>query len=142
MRYLLPLVLITLVSCASFKKGGKSDATGNTTLQGTAWVISSITDFQLEETDRQATLSFSDTSNRFGGYSGCNMFGGTFETEGNKLSFSQVMGTKRACMPGMKTESAVFKLLEATNSYVITDGKLQLKKDEAVLAELVKEEKK
>lgn len=143
MRYLIPLILITFMSCAAFKKKAKDEATtGNGNLNGTSWVIQYIAGFDLEQTERKASLSFSDTSTRYGGYSGCNMFGGEFELKGKSLHFSNALSTKRACMPGMKTENAVFRMLEATNSYSLEGDKLLLKKDETVLAELVKEEMK
>jgi len=133
--------MILLMSCASAKDGSKTKVV-TSSLQGTEWVISSLPGFTIEETDRAVNLSFSDSSTRFGGYSGCNMYGGDFTVAGQQLKFSKILGTKRACLSGMKNEQTIFKVLEQTNNYSINANKLQLKQDDKVLAEWVRVEKK
>ena len=72
------------------------------------------------------TLTFSADSNRVSGSSGCNSFGGTFTmAAGNRLSFSPLVMTRRAC-GDMSVESAYTKALESTDSYAVNGDELQL----------------
>ena len=69
---------------------------------------------------------FSADSNRVSGSSGCNSFGGTFTmAAGNRLSFSPLVMTRRACAD-MSVESAFTKALEATDSFAVNGDELHL----------------
>lgn len=132
MRYLVSLSLLLLMSsCGLFKKSSDRQ---NPQLRGTSWVLVSITGFELEKTENPLTLIFSD-SNRVGGNSGCNSFGGEYTIKENvKISFGPMMATKRACMPGMQTENQYFNVLRSVDNYVVQNNQLILKKGKNVWA--------
>ncbi|KAA5533240.1 META domain-containing protein [Taibaiella lutea] len=144
MRYLLSLSLLLLFSCSSVKNQADAKKEKPARLNGTSWTLSSFPNFKMEKLKSTATLIFNDTTNRIGGYSGCNGYGGSYEVNGTSLKMKDILGTLKACMPGMKTESTLYNALNNTDNYKISDGKLVLMQGTKVLAEFVplkKEEK-
>jgi heat shock protein HslJ len=144
MRYLLSLSLLLLFSCSSVKNQADAKKTNPVNLKGTSWMLSSVPDFKPEKLKKPVTLNFSDSSNKMGGYSGCNGYGGTYTVKGSELKMEEILGTLMACMPGMKTESKLYDALRNTDHYKVSGGKLILMQGTKVLAEFVplkKEEK-
>ena len=137
MKYFLSLSLLLIFSCSSVKNQADAKKTKPVSLKGTSWTLSSVPDFKMEKLKNPATLNFSDSSNRVGGYSGCNGFGGTYTVNGTELKMTDILGTLKACMPGMKTESSLYRALNNTDHYKISGGKLVLMKGTKVLAEFV-----
>lgn len=136
MKYLLSVSVLLALSCTSMKKQTKVTGSSKPArIKGTSWVLSTIPNYKMEALKKVSTLSFSDTGNRISGFSGCNGFGGVYEVDGEKLKMSQILGTMMACMPGMKTESAVYNALNNTDHYQFKDGKLVLMQGDKVLAE-------
>jgi len=137
MRYLLSFSLLLLLSCSTSRKtadarGAKKPASS---LKGTSWTLSTIPDFKMETLKNPVMLNFNDSTNRMGGYSGCNGFGGEYVVNGTELKMDHILGTMRACMPGMKTESRLYDILKKTDHYRISGDKLVLLQGNAVLAE-------
>lgn len=130
MRYLLSLFLICLMSCSAFKKGSSNKTVD---LKFTSWTLISITSFQIEKTYHPATLVFLE-NNRIGGSTGCNSYGGPYSLKSDLVSFGTILATKKACIPGMETETHFFEVLQKTNHYEVKDSKLILKDGDAVLA--------
>jgi len=127
---------IFLLSCSSTKKTAeakKPAATAN--LKGTSWTLSAVPNFKMETLKSPAMLHFNDTALTINGYSGCNGFGGNYTVDGNKLKMSNIMGTMKACMPGMKTESSMYNALNNSDNYKISNGKLILMQGDKMLAE-------
>lgn len=135
MRYLLSMSFIFLMSCSSTKQtaDAKKPATA-ANLKGTNWTLSAIPDFKMETLKKPAILHF-DSAAAINGFSGCNGFGGSYTVDGNKLKMSNILGTMMACMPGMKTESSMYKALNNTDNYKISNGKLVLMQGDKMLAE-------
>jgi heat shock protein HslJ len=130
MRYLLILSSLLMLSCA----GMKSQQSGaGQVLAGSNWTLNSIPDFPAESTSRPVTLSFSDSTDRFGGNTGCNGFGGNYEVKGNRLTLSKIISTQMACNPGMQTESRLMKALTEADGYEIRNDKLILRKGDQLL---------
>jgi len=65
---------------------------------------------------------------KFNGNGGCNRIGGNLQIEKNNIKFSNVFQTKMLC-ENMEQESLFLRLLEMTNEYKITGGKLLLYKN-------------
>ncbi|WP_118974506.1 META domain-containing protein [Taibaiella koreensis] len=138
MRYLLSCLALTLLvwcSCSSMKKQAKAGAGGGNSLAGTGWTLSSIPDFTPEKTRRPVTIIFEDSLSRFGGYAGCNSYGGSYTVEGTGLKLGQVVATKMACMPGLDTENKLYKIFDEVDHFRISGNKLTLMQGEKVLAE-------
>ena len=142
MRYLLALSLFALASCASTKHNGKAaDAATAVSLKGTVWTLSRIPGTEMEKTRKPVTILLSDTSARFGGYGGCNGYGGEYVLKGDSLKLGEVLATMMACKPGSHTENNFFKALRETNMYQISGDKLLLKNGARTLAELTRSKK-
>ncbi len=92
--------------------GSSSRAAQTNPLQWTEWTLTtpSVT---------KPTLIFGDKS--ASGFSGCNQFSGAFKLEGNKISFSKLVSTKRACEPAlMKLEQKFMAALGKVNAYTLS----------------------
>ncbi len=135
MRYLLSLSVLLLFSCSSMKKQTKAGSATGDVLAGTAWTISSIPGFDLEQTRKPVTISFETATGRVFGNAGCNSFGGHYTLKGSALKMEKVISTKMACMPGMQTENKVMLILNNTDHFSISGDKLQLMQGDKVLAE-------
>jgi len=89
------------------------------TLAGADWVLAG------ETGERAPYLRFD--GGRVGGLGGCNRFGGRYETDGDKLSFSPLMATRMACRPDiMKAEQAFFEMLAKVKGMVLAGDTLEL----------------
>ena len=92
---------------------------------GPQWV-SSITPVARTEVSEPAryTLRFGDDSNaeiRFD----CNVGGGRYEIDGNRLSFGPLMSTRMACPPD-SMDALFMEQLSHVSSYFVRDGSLYL----------------
>jgi len=79
----------------------------------------------------QATLNIN--SNKIGGRSFCNTYGGNAVFNGNALQFSQIFGTEMYCTEVADAETKFLDDLQAVNSGNMAGNKLTLMKDGAVL---------
>ena len=130
------LLSLVLVSCSTFKKG--ADKKSNLSLDDSSWELQTITNFEVEETRQPITLNFAEES-RYGGHSGCNNYGGTFEISGKSiLAFSPSIATKMACDIGMDTESRYLQMLSEVDGYHLDTRTLNLKQGDEVIATFVK----
>jgi len=145
MRYLLLASFALLFSCSASKKvaNGTAGKPGQDAapFEYTTWELTAIPDFELEKTSKKVTLIFLDSTKRIGGYAGCNGYGGNYTKSGNSIRLENIISTKMACMPGMKTENKFISAMMETDSYELSGEILKLKKDGRVLAELKKAEK-
>ncbi len=99
------------------------------TLLNTHWKLNSLGNIKLKEDTSQRTkpyiMLFANGS-KVSGYGGCNYFNGNFETaEGNRLFFSKMINTLRACK-NMQTELEFLYIFEQVNSYAIKSNTLFL----------------
>jgi len=101
------------------------------TLKNTSWELSSITGITLPA-DSKATLKFGDSLN-VSGKSFCNNYGGQAEIIEDKVALKNLFSTKMFCQDLDSSERAYLNALNETNNVKITDGKLQLLKDEKIL---------
>jgi len=82
-------------------------------------------------------LLFLSEGSRLAGSGGCNRLAGTYEAAGEELRFQPIAMTRMACEPSvMELEHAVAAALGATDGYRITDGELELRNGERLLARL------
>jgi heat shock protein HslJ len=75
-------------------------------------------------------LTFEDTT--FGGYSGCNWYGGGYEVAGASLRMSDVFGTERACARPqgvMEQETRYLAALVKSELFQVTGEELTLRTD-------------
>jgi heat shock protein HslJ len=106
---------------------GATDTTAETVdLAGTRWEMTSLRG-QPPLEDTTVSLEFG-SDGEASGTSGCNGYGGTYETEGITISFGPLVGTLIACEePVMEQENSYRDALDEAAFYEVTeDGELRL----------------
>ena len=68
------------------------------------------------------------------GFGGCNSFMGTYEVNENKIKFGPMAGTRKFCEKTMELENSFMKVFSEVNNYKIFGEKLELYRDENVIA--------
>lgn len=102
-------------------------------LAGSSWLASFVntgsSDGTVSSSSIQAaqqTLVF-DNQGMISGNAGCNNYFGTYQVEGNTLTFNEIGSTKMFCGDGlMAEESAFLTALQEATAYKITSGSLQI----------------
>ncbi|MDR2929012.1 MAG: META domain-containing protein [Cytophagaceae bacterium] len=94
------------------------------------WKLTEINGKPLDPENKlpgEPHVIFKIEGNRINGNGGCNTFSGTYEIkDDNRITFSQMLSTRKACM-NMEIETTLLKIFETADNYTITDdGKLAL----------------
>ncbi len=124
----LVLIFSSLIARSTFVASASSQehiAAGvDVDLEGTSWTLDWL-DGQavVPGGDGKATLIFGE--GRAHGNATCNIFSGTYERDGDTLSFGMLMSTLMAC-DGLAQETASLAALESVAVYRVQDGKLYL----------------
>jgi heat shock protein HslJ len=130
-KYLLTLLIISLAISACTAGNGQASAS----VIG-SWKLTSFGPAASPKPavpDTQAGLTFNQDGSIIGN-SGCNGFGGSYQLEGDKITFSEVVSTLMACdTPRMEQESAVHQVLTDTATYQIAGNTLTLTNNDMVL---------
>jgi heat shock protein HslJ len=131
--FLLLFMLAVLMGCAQKNIPVKNE-TANSSLTNTRWKLTSLSSLSngLPALSKDVFLQL-DTG-RIKGFAGCNSYFGAYTNQQSALSFTGVGSTKMFCQEGMDTETKLFQALATTTHYRITGTKLELLKDQQVLA--------
>lgn len=86
------------------------------------------------EDQREAHMVLVEEESSIRGNAGCNNFFGTYQVEGDSLSFSRVGATMMACLEGMDTEAGFLAALGTTDRYEISGAMLSLYEGDKLLA--------
>lgn len=120
------IVVIMLLGCTSTKK---SQTTPDASLAETYWKLVEVQGKQVQPPEanrREAHMILKTGNGRVNGYSGCNVFNGSYTVnDPNRISFSKIATTQMACND-MDTESAFLNVLEMVDGYYIKGDTLQL----------------
>ena len=109
----------------------KTDAAKNETLAG-KWQLQPVLASDTAS-GKIPVLNFDLSTKKVSGNTGCNSFGGSFNLNGDALSFNNNMiSTKMAC-PGYNEKAFIDNLLK-TNRYQIKNGVLQLMYNTTILS--------
>jgi heat shock protein HslJ len=137
--------IIIALACAQSRDPGDEPASSMTAaLVGPRW--------RLVELEGQPSIagggtrephlifSQSDSVDRVGGATGCNTMGGTYETDGGRIRFSQLFSTKMACVEEdrMRQETRFLAALESADRYAISGDTLALSAGNAVVAKFAR----
>lgn len=118
-------IVATLVACA----GCAGTGPGGAELPGTQWVLAELDGEPVTAVGERGTgyLRFEGSTDRFAASAGCNSMGGKWTSEGDNLTFSQVMSTLMACEePLMSRERKLSEALSGTTGYRTREGRLEL----------------
>ncbi len=92
-------------------------------LEGTYWKLIRLGDVSVAapSSKREPHLTLDAQARRVTGSGGCNRVTGSYEVNGDRLSFSRMARTKMACVDGMENETDFLKALEQAKTWRI-DG--------------------
>lgn len=80
-----------------------------------------------EDQEREIYFILEANTNRIKGFAGCNTFNGSYTLEeGNRIGFSQIATTLKACSDLPVNESEFLKVFELANNYTINGDTLSL----------------
>lgn len=97
-------------------------------LEHTYWKLTRLGDTPVTVASRQREphIILNPESRRVGGSGGCNRLVGSYELQGDRLTFGQMAGTRMACPEGGDTEPAFLEALRQVSKWKITGQHLEL----------------
>lgn len=118
-----------------------STASGNPAVAGltdSKWLLVGLGEETVAPAteERRPSLQLDSTEQRASGLAGCNRFTGSYQLDGQSLSFGPLAMTSMLCADGMELEQAFSQVLTDTDNWRLAEGRLQLLKGAMVLAEL------
>lgn len=120
-----------------FKGTEKSGADDNSTarLENRKWVLESIKNRNLPKLEIVPFINLDQAKGSAGGNTGCNVFGGNYTANGERISFSNIISTMRACIEDerMNVEREFKNSLENADRFEIKGGKLYLYRNRMLL---------
>ncbi len=104
-------------------------------LEDKKWILTMIAGKLLPKIETVPFLIFDKQKQSAGGDSGCNVFGGSYKTEGDKISIIEIISTQRACIEDerMNIEREFFDNLQKAKRFEIKAGKLNLYESDLLL---------
>lgn len=111
-----------------FKRMPRKPVENASDLTSMKWMLSSIRGKRISLANDQPFLNFDASKKSAGGNSGCNVFGGNYETEGSSIKFSELISTMRACEfeDRMSIEREYLDGLRRADRFEIKGGRLVL----------------
>lgn len=100
-------------------------------LSNTKWELTELTGASLPASAK-ATLNFGD-SLKVSGKSFCNSYGGSVETNGDKIALKNIFSTKMFCQETASAENSYLQALNQVNAVKLQDNELQLFNNEQKL---------
>jgi len=97
-------------------------------LEDKKWILEAISGKPIPTVQQQAFIVFDPAKGGAGGDTSCNVFGGNYSTNGNKIKFTQGISTMRACIEDarMDIERGFLEGLRVVDRYEIIADKLYL----------------
>lgn len=117
----LTIGFISLTGCAH-------NNTGTASLIHTYWKLVEIKGTAVAVSDNQREPHIVlNTERRVAGSDGCNRMMGGYQVSGDKLQFTQMAGTRMACMQGAEQAQLIGATLPQVASYDIAGDQLELR---------------
>lgn len=99
-------------------------------LQNTYWKLILLQDSEVIVTDNQREPHMVlDKDNRIAGSDGCNRMMGSYNLDGDKLTFGQLAGTMMACVKGGEYAKVFTETLTKVTTYSLHGDQLELRDD-------------
>jgi heat shock protein HslJ len=115
------------VSSSTRASGVASGAASSRPLDGTKWTATELAGkaVRAPSSENGADLEFG-AQGRVSGSDGCNRIMGTFELKGDRLTFGQMAGTRKACLDPAGTERPFRDALKNASRFTIAGDRLEL----------------
>jgi len=97
-------------------------------LEGTEWRLARLGDTPVISANqqREAYLTFAADTHRVAGSGGCNRLMGSYQLDGDSLTFGLIATTMMACLDSMDTERAFVNALKTVKKWKIIGQQLDL----------------
>jgi len=104
-------------------------------LEDKKWILESIGNSPVAKVEEEAFINFDQAKGGAGGNTSCNVFGGNYEANGDKISITQTISTMRACIEDerMNIERQFLDGLRVANRFEVRGDKLLLYHDRKLL---------
>lgn len=125
------VLLVSICNALAAQTPASNDSSGaESRLASTEWRLASFGAAGAESPvidGTKITLKFG-ADGRAGGSGGCNSYGGDYRERGDRLSFGQIISTKRACLEqrANEQEQRYFAALESASRFKLSDGRLTI----------------
>ena len=120
-----------------FKGTVKPDSDDNSAvkLETKKWVLELIKNRRLPKLETEPFINFDKAKGSAGGNTGCNVFGGNYTANGDKIAITNLISTMRACIEDerMNVEREFNDGLRTANRFEIKGGKLYLYRNNNLL---------
>jgi heat shock protein HslJ len=125
----------TALLCSVTAACSRNESIPGDDIRGVTWTLVEVnaTPVDTAEMNRPATLLL-DEQGHASGSGSCNQFGGPYTLDGNELHFGPIAMTRMACPDRMDVETSYSAVFDATQSWRISDGMLELMADGRVIA--------
>jgi heat shock protein HslJ len=124
------IAALAMCACAHTgnSKGPDMPPPSTAQLMNTYWKLTQLGEMQIvtPADAREIHLVLQADDSRAAGFSGCNRFTGGYVLDGDNLRFSQLAGTRMACVARMDTEKDFLAMLNAVARWQISGEMLQL----------------
>ncbi|OJX37899.1 MAG: hypothetical protein BGO78_07580 [Chloroflexi bacterium 44-23] len=112
----------------------------NTDLSGTSWLVTGFNNGKGAVTstiiDSELTLAFNEKG-AVSGNAGCNTFSGSYTLAGNKITFSNMASTLKACLEPeglMEQETEFLTALSTVDTYRVEGSQLEMRTADGAIA--------
>ena len=129
MKLLLTLLVLSVISLTAC-------TTATPAFEDIEWVLESYCEkgnLQPVLGDSEITATFDSIEDKVAGSAGCNRYFGGYETSRGKLTMGLIASTEMWCEGLMDQEQEYLKILGATETYQIEDGKLHVSSGDKLL---------
>jgi heat shock protein HslJ len=106
--------------------GGDNETQG---LEGPKWVLTAyLADGSIQQALPSPPVEATFADGRVNGTGGCNLYSGSYQLDGDKLSIGLLISTQRACEPPiLDQETAYYRDLQSAGSYQIDTNTLTIR---------------
>lgn len=128
----LAILAISLVSCDATKTSTNNElqTSNSSEIINSKWELTALEAQKIDQTDekgRKIHFTLNPGDNTVSGFSGCNLFHGTYSLEKDgRIKFSALASTRMACPDPAINESDFLKTLELADNYTLQNDVLSL----------------
>ena len=120
------IVLIAIVGIFLLLLAACGEGTSKDALNGTTW---SLTAYSKTQPIEGSTLTAEFADGQIRGSAGCNSYSGSYKSQGDKITVSEIAMTLMACMEPegiMDQEQTFLTFLRDAQTFKLSDGQLQI----------------